>query len=133
MLSWFNRHLRAVLPLLAVLSLLPSYLWTYSIIGASEAPTVLRRDIVIVNRAAYDFSLPYSGVRLFHTGSPRRGDMVLARLPDGQIAIKGVLGLPGETIELRENRVSTSGRPLPQSPAGIDFCGFPRGITWAHW
>ena len=91
---------------------------------------MLRRDIVIVNRAAYDFSLPYSGVRLFHTGSPRRGDMVLARLPDGQIAIKGVLGLPGETIELRENRVSTSGRPLPQSPAGIDFCGFPRACNF---
>lgn len=113
MLTWLKRHLRTLLLTTAGLSVLPSYLWSYSITGASEAPTVLKGDTIIVNRAAYDFRLPYSRLTLFHTGSPRRGDMVLAHLPDGRSAIKRILALPQEIIEVRENRVIVNGRPLP--------------------
>ena len=43
--------------------------------------------------------------------------MVLVRLPNGRtVAPKRVVGLPGETIELRENRVLVNGRELPIRP-----------------
>jgi hypothetical protein len=32
-----------------------------------------------------------------------------------------VLGVPGETIEFRENAVQIDGRPLPVHPAATDF------------
>lgn len=98
----------------AALAVLPSYLWPYSLSGASAAPSILLRDTIIVNRAAYDFRLPYSHIALFHTGTPHRGDIVLAYLPAVvRPAFKRIVGLPGETIEMRENRVMVDGRPLP--------------------
>jgi signal peptidase I len=117
MLPWLKRHLSVVLFVVVALGILPSYLWSYSLKGASEAPTILVGDIFIVNRAAYDLRLPYSSITLLHWGSPRRGDMVWALLPAHVgLAIKRVIGLPGETIELQENRVIVNGSPRPVQP-----------------
>lgn len=119
--------MRILLLVAVLLVILPSYLWFYSLTGASAAPTILRGDRFIVNRAAYDLRVPYSRITLFHTGSPRRGDMVQAQLP-ARIGfdIKRVLGLPGEKIEVHENRVIVNGRPLPvQSLDNIDFGWVP--------
>jgi len=118
-----KRHMRIMLLVGVLLAILPSYLWLYSLTGASEAPTILLGDTFIVNRAAYDLRAPYSRITLFHTGSPRRGDIVQARLPAKiGLGIKRVLGLPGETIEVRENRVIVNGRPLPVQT--LDNTGF---------
>jgi signal peptidase I len=112
--GWLKRHLRIVLLVAFVLGILPSYLWPYSLTGASAAPTILLGDIFVVNRAAYDIRVPYSRIVMFHIGSPRRGDIVQAYLPSHVgLGIKRVLGLPGETIELQENRVIVNGHPLP--------------------
>jgi len=122
-----KRHICNLLLVGVLLAILPSYLRLYSLTGASEAPTILRGDKFIVNRAAYDIRLPYSGIKLFHMGSPRHGDIVQAKLPAQiGVGIKRVLGLPGETIEVRENRVIVNGRPLPvQSLDNIDFGWVP--------
>ncbi|MGA2361065.1 MAG: signal peptidase I [Candidatus Aminicenantales bacterium] len=119
--------MRTLLLVTAVLVVLPSYLRLYSLTGGSAAPTILRGDRFVVNRAAYDLRVPYSRITLFRTRSLRRGDIVQAQLPARiGIDIKRVLGLPGETIEVRENRVIVNGRPLPvQSLDNIDFGWVP--------
>jgi signal peptidase I len=116
---------------LTLMGLAPAYLRAYKITGASSVPTVLVGDTIIVNQAAYRLNLPYSGVELFRTGSPRRGDFVFLYLP-GRPRLRGffkrIVGLPGETIELRENRVLIDGRPLPAT--ALDAAGFawvPKG------
>jgi signal peptidase I len=117
MLAWLKRHAGWVLLFLAGLSLVPSYLRAYVLSGPSDIPTVLLGDKVIVNRAAYRLRLPYSTVTLFRTGSPKRGDFVLVQvLNDPRLrspVIKRIMGLPGETIEIRENRVIVNGRAIP--------------------
>jgi signal peptidase I len=124
---WRKRYLCVLLFVAAVLAVLPSYLRFYSLSGGSAAPTILRGDKFIVNRAAYDFRVPYSRIMLFRTGSLRRGDIVSAQLPTRVgFDIKRVLGLPGETIEVRENRVIVDGKPLPVQPLdNIDFSWVP--------
>jgi signal peptidase I len=113
MLRWLKRHQLSVAPAVAFLAVLPSYVGAYSLSGGSAAPTMLMGDTIIVNRAAYDVRVPYLHATLFHTGSPRRGDIVFALLPDvPRPAFKRVIGLPGETVELRENQVFVDGRPL---------------------
>ena len=83
----------------------------------SESPTLNIGDRIIVNKASYAVRLPYSDVTLFWTRAPERGDMVLVRLPNGRtVAPKRVVGLPQETIELRENGVFVNGRKLPVRP-----------------
>lgn len=114
--SRLKRYLRITLFGVIGLSLIPAYLRAYSLSGASEIPTVLLRDTFIVNKAAYDFRLPYSSVKVFKTGRPKRGDMVWALLPlpkGDTVVIKRAMGLPGETIEVRENRIFINGEALP--------------------
>ena len=107
------------------LAVLPSYVWAFKLTTASAAPTINIGDSFLVNKAAYTFRLPYSGVTLLRTGSVSRGDIVLYRHPDlPPVGTKRVVGLPGETIEFRENRVIVDGRVLPLEPlnrAGFDW------------
>ena len=114
---------RILLLLGCALTLLPSYLWAYALSAPSESPTLNIGDRIIVNKARYALRLPYSDVVLFRARSPERGDMVLVRLPNGRtVAPKRVIGLPEETIELKENRVLVNGRELPVRPLNrVDF------------
>jgi signal peptidase I len=53
---------------------------------------------------------------------PRRGDIVVIRLEEYEIPlIKRVVGLPGETVEIRDNRVYIDGEMLAERYlSGID-------------
>ena len=117
MATSLKKHYRILLLLAGVLAALPSYVWAYALTAPSESPTLNIGDRIIVNKASYALRLPYSGVTLFRARTPDRGDMVLVRLPNGRtVAPKRVIGLPEETIELRENRVIVNGRELPVRP-----------------
>jgi signal peptidase I len=112
---WFRTHLLLVLIPAAVIALAPAYVHAYSIArnGISEVPTILAGDIVLANLAAYDLRLPYSRVRLTRLRSPVRGEMVVLRVPtSGWSAPKRVVGVPGDTVEIEENRVLVNGRSL---------------------
>jgi signal peptidase I len=117
--------------LIAILALLvfsvPSYAWVYVLTGPSDAPTLLRGDKVMVNHAAYWLRLPHSQIQLLRLSHPKRGDLVLIQRPDNPArAFKRVMGLPGETIEVRDNRLIIDGRPLSlkELPRG-DFAWVP--------
>jgi signal peptidase I len=131
MLASLRRRSRWLLPALGGLSLIPAYLHAYALAGPSDIPTVLLGDKVVVNTAAYELKLPYSHATLFRTGLPKRGDFVLLRLNNHprlkSAFFKRIIGLPGEVIEIRENRVIINGRPLPVrelNPA--DFAWVPK-------
>ena len=131
MLVWLKRRGRLLLFVLAGLSLLPAYLHAYKLAGTSDIPTVLLGDKVIVNSAACRLKLPYSNVTLFRTGRPKRGDFVLLRVSNDPLLksafFKRVMGPPGETIEIRENRVIVDGRTLPVGDLNpADFAWVPR-------
>lgn len=131
MLAWLKRHMRLILPAIGGLSLVPAYLHAYVLAGPSGIPTVLIGDKVIVNSAAYRLKLPYPNVTLFRTASPRRGDLVLMRvLNDPHLRLpffKRVMRLPGETIEIRENRVVVNGRAVPVTDLNpADFAWVPK-------
>lgn len=112
-----RRRFAISLGLFAGLALLPSYVWAFKLATSSAAPTITIGGEFLVNKAAYNFRLPYSGAALFQTNSPKRGDIVLFRHPSLPIlGPKRVIGLPGETIEFKENRVIVDGRLLPLRP-----------------
>jgi len=112
--SALKRRFIHVALLLIGLAVVPSYVWAFKLTSASAAPTINIGGSFLVNKAAYDFRLPYSGVTLLQTGSPQRGDIVQFRHPEVSfMGIKRVIGLPGETVEFRENRVVVDGNVLP--------------------
>jgi signal peptidase I len=65
------------------------------VLGQSMEPTLHSSQRVVVEKVTY---------RFFH--GPRRGDIVVINLPHQQdMLIKRVIGLPGETIEVRDGKV----------------------------
>jgi signal peptidase I len=81
--------------------------------SGSMKPTILPGERVVVNRLAYDLKLPFTRVRLARWESPRRGDIVVFFSPaDNVRLVKRVVGLPGDSIALRNERLVINGVPL---------------------
>src|SRR5436190_20095418 len=83
----------------------------------SMKPTILEGDRVFVNKLAYDLKIPFTTFHLAEWSNPRRGDIVVFFSPhDGQRLVKRVIGLPGDTIELRNNVLVLNGQPVEYKP-----------------
>jgi signal peptidase I len=79
----------------------------FAIPTASMAPTLLTGDRFLVNKTTYQ--------RRF----VRRGDEVVFRVPSqpGLTWARRIIGLPGDTVEVKSNQVFVNGQQLPKEPA----------------
>lgn len=78
--------------------------------SGSMRPTILEGDVVLVDRLAYDLKLPLAGRTLAHLGDPQRGDVVTFSSPkDGTRLIKRIVGVPGDVVEMRGDRLIVNG------------------------
>jgi len=78
--------------------------------SSSMRPNLLEGDVVFVNRLAYNVKVPLTDVVIARTGEPRRGDVVTFASPlDGTRLIKRVLALPGDRVEMRNERLVING------------------------
>lgn len=86
--------------------------------SASMHPNLLEGDVVFVNRLAYNVKLPLTDIVLGHTGEPQRGDIVTFSSPkDGTRLIKRVMALPGDRVEMRNERLIINGQPAAYADA----------------
>lgn len=65
--------------------------------GSSMSPQLNSGDEVLINRLAYDF------------GSPKRYDVVVFTKEASTYNIKRIIGLPGETVQIKENHIYING------------------------
>lgn len=92
--------------------------------GTSMKPNLAYDQRVIVDKVTYS---------LIH--GPRRGDVVVVYMPaERELLIKRVVALPGETVAVRDGRVSINGQPLKEPWAtcrgGLDYP--PRQVPPGH-
>lgn len=94
--------------------------------GQSMDPTLVNQQHLLVSKLAYA-ALPFQTALAATTGEhegdtayvfnpPQRGDIVVFHLADRQQAdlVKRVVGLPGETVEMRDGRVYVDERLLEE-------------------
>ncbi len=94
--------------------------WSYVPTG-SMTPSIVPLEFVWVNALAYDLKVPFTRVHLAEWGAPQRGDIVAFISPaDGLRLVKRVVGLPGDTVEMRDERLWINGSPLSYLPAPPD-------------
>jgi signal peptidase I len=76
----------------------------------SMKPTILEGDRILVNKLAYDFKIPLTHISIYKFADPKRGDIVIfdSKLADTRL-VKRVIGLPGDTVEMRDNRLIING------------------------
>ncbi len=126
-----SKKLTTALALLGGLAILPTYLRAVTVAGPSDAPTLLLGDQLLINLAAYRVDLPYTGIQLWERSGPRRGEMVMFHVPNrGLRGLKRVIGLPGDTVELRENVVVVNGEALAQET--LDRAAFAAWVPDKH-
>jgi signal peptidase I len=87
--------------------------------SGSMRPTIQEGDVVFVNRLAYNLKVPLTNIIVARTGEPRRGDIVTFYSPKGGTRlIKRVIGLPGDTVEMRDKVVIVNGQPASYATIG---------------
>jgi len=88
---------------------------SFLVAGPSDAPTLLKNDLVIVNKSAYDLVVPFTRYKMVRISNPERGDMIICKIPDKdetEIYLKRVVGIPGDTIQLIQNKLIINGTLL---------------------
>jgi signal peptidase I len=91
----------------------------FEIEGPSMEPTLLNGDRVVVSKFAYGLFLPLRDHAEVSWGRPNVGDVVIVKSPaDGVDIIKRVIGVGGDFIEMRADRVYRNGEPLPATDVG---------------
>src|SRR6266404_81229 len=115
---WWRDEIRPLLVIGVVLFFVRSSLPDWNDVPTgSMRPTILEGDRVFVNKAAYDLKVPFTTWHIAEWSNPRRGDIVVFYSPyDGKRLVKRVVGLPGDTIELRNNALVLNRQPVQYKP-----------------
>jgi signal peptidase I len=120
--SWWGLARFLLLLFLAALVLRTFILAPFSIPSGSMLPRLMVGDYLFISKWSYGYSryafpfgiLNFEG-RIFG-GLPDRGDVVVFHHPGpgDEDYVKRVIGLPGDTVEVRQGVVILNGRPLPR-------------------
>lgn len=115
---WWKKEIRPLLILTLILFSIRSSLADWNDVpSGSMRPTIIEGDRIWVNKVAYDLKVPFTTWHIAEWSNPQRGDIAVFYSPhDGKRLVKRVIGLPGDTIELRNNQLVINGAPVEYQP-----------------
>jgi signal peptidase I len=108
----------------------------FTIPSGSMMDTLLVGDYILVNKFLYGPELPFTDRHLPGLRNPQRGDIIVFKYPQDEKRdfIKRIVGVPGDTVQVRGAQVFINGRPLnepyvkgPPARAHVgapSYCGY---------
>jgi signal peptidase I len=107
---------RSFFPIVLVVLIVRSFLFEpFRIPSSSMMPTLRVGDFIFVNKYSYGLRLPVLNTKVLSLGEPQRGDVAVFRLPSDPATnyIKRIVGVPGDTVSLRDKQLWINGEPVP--------------------
>jgi signal peptidase I len=85
----------------------------FKIPSGSMKPTLLIGDHLLVNKFIYGIKIPYLRNTIIPIQDPKRGDVIVFIYPEDRSKdfIKRVIGIAGDTIEIRNKKIFLNGLP----------------------
>jgi len=111
-LSVFREYAEAITIALMLALIIKAFIFpSFKVPTGSMIPTILRGDQFLVNKFGFGTRVPFSDVKIFTIREPRRGDVIVFEYPKNRRVhyVKRVIGLPGDTVEIRDKRVYING------------------------
>ena len=105
-------YARSFFPVLIFVLVIRSFIFEpFRIPSGSMKPTLYEGDFIFVKKYSYGLRLPVLETKIIETGSPKRGDVIVFRLPSNPSInyIKRVIGLPGDEVEYERQRLKING------------------------
>ncbi len=99
----------------------------FQIPSPSMVPTLKVGDFILVNKFTYGIRLPVVRTKVLELNKPQRGDVMVFFPPnERRYFIKRVVGLPGDRIDYRANKLFVNGKRVPEKllatlPTGKPF------------
>jgi len=119
--SAFREYAEAIIIALVLALFIRTFVvQAFKIPSGSMLPTLLIGDHLLVNKFIYGVKVPFSGNILIPLKNPVPGDIVVFRFPKNPKLdyIKRVIGVAGDTVEIRNKRIYVNGKPFPD-PYGV--------------
>ncbi|MBC8057186.1 MAG: signal peptidase I [Rhizobiales bacterium] len=113
---WWLDWTAGLFPVILVVFLLRSFLFEpFKIPSGSMIPTLLIGDLILVNKYHYGVRLPVINKKIIANNDPQRGDVMVFRYPKDTSVdyIKRVVGLPGDEVSFREQKLYVNGVAVP--------------------
>ncbi len=109
-----------VVAILLAVAIRGAVVQAFKIPSGSMLPTLQIGDHLLVSKFLYGVRVPYTGVRVGRLRPPRRGDIVVFAYPvdDSKDFIKRVIGVPGDSVEIRSKEVWINGERI-DDPWGV--------------
>jgi signal peptidase I len=131
---WWVEYAKSFFPVILIVFFIRSFLIEpFKIPSGSMIPTLQVGDFILVNKFTYGVRLPVINQKIVPLNNPQRGDVMVFRYPEDptQDFIKRVVGVPGDTVEYRNKRLSINGVEQPQQADG-DYNYVETGLNFVH-
>ncbi len=88
----------------------------FKIPTGSMRMTLIEGDLILVNKFIYGAKVPFTKFYLPQVRAPKRGDVVVFVYPEDKKKdfIKRLVGLPGETVEIKGGSIYINDLPVPE-------------------
>jgi signal peptidase I len=107
---------------------------TFTIVSGSMEGTLLVGDFLVLNKSAYGATVPGVEVKLPGYDMPQRGDIIVFRGHHEPIdLVKRLVGMPGDTLEMRNGVLYLNGQPQDEPYAHHTDPNGDGGHPWMDW